>query len=133
MGQLMKCEVMGKLNNSGNLPQCHSFHHKFHMNWPGIEPGLLWWQTGNCTLEVWNNLCLMQCFISIQGKSICFMGNVQALKLAEEICIFSLSNEYIDIYFFIHFISYFFQIIPYIPESNPSPFLQPRGQKSDAD
>jgi hypothetical protein len=25
----------------GNLPQCHLFHHIFHLNWPGIEPGPL--------------------------------------------------------------------------------------------
>jgi hypothetical protein len=22
-----------------NLSQCHPFHHKSHMTWPGIEPG----------------------------------------------------------------------------------------------
>lgn len=25
----------------GNLTQCHFFHHKSHLNWPGIEPGPL--------------------------------------------------------------------------------------------
>jgi hypothetical protein len=25
-----------------NLSQCHFVHHKFHTDWPGIEPGPLW-------------------------------------------------------------------------------------------
>jgi hypothetical protein len=26
---------------------CHFFHHKSHMDWPGIEPGLPLLRTGN--------------------------------------------------------------------------------------
>jgi hypothetical protein len=35
-----------------NMPQCHSFHHKSHINWTGIEPGLL--------PELWNVLKLAE-------------------------------------------------------------------------
>jgi hypothetical protein len=30
-----------------SLPQCHSVHHKSHMTWLGLEPGLLWWEAGD--------------------------------------------------------------------------------------
>jgi hypothetical protein len=32
------------------LYQCHSDHNKFHIDWPGIEPGSLFadWQVTNC-------------------------------------------------------------------------------------
>jgi hypothetical protein len=30
-----------------DLSQCYSVHHKHHMDWPGIEPGLTWWETGD--------------------------------------------------------------------------------------
>jgi hypothetical protein len=39
---------MGKLNYSvNNLSQFCFVHHKSHMDWPGIEPGPLRWQTGH--------------------------------------------------------------------------------------
>jgi hypothetical protein len=37
----------GKLKYSGkNLSQYHFFHHKSHMHWPGIEPGVPRWEAG---------------------------------------------------------------------------------------
>jgi hypothetical protein len=30
-----------------NLSQCHFIHHKYHMNWPGIEPGPPQWEAGD--------------------------------------------------------------------------------------
>jgi hypothetical protein len=30
-----------------NLSQCHFVNHKFHMNWPGIEPGPPRWEAGD--------------------------------------------------------------------------------------
>jgi hypothetical protein len=38
----------GKLKYSGkNLSQCHFDHHKFHMDWPGIETGPPGWEAGD--------------------------------------------------------------------------------------
>jgi len=33
------------------LSQCHFVQHKSHMNWPGIKPGLLWWESGDYCLS----------------------------------------------------------------------------------
>jgi hypothetical protein len=33
-------------NSEKNLSQCHFFHHKFHMDWPGREPGPPRWEAG---------------------------------------------------------------------------------------
>jgi hypothetical protein len=29
------------------MSHCHFFHHKCHTDWPGHEPGFLWWEAGN--------------------------------------------------------------------------------------
>lgn len=42
---------------------CHFVQHKSHMNWPGIEPGLLWWGAGNylgCGMAH-NHTCTLFC------------------------------------------------------------------------
>jgi hypothetical protein len=37
----------GKPKYSGkNLSQCHFVHHKYHMDWPGIEPEPPRWEAG---------------------------------------------------------------------------------------
>jgi hypothetical protein len=55
-----------------NLHQFHLVHHKSHMTWPGLEPMLLWWETGDClsygtvfvdrvgVLSVWRNSCSLR-------------------------------------------------------------------------
>jgi hypothetical protein len=34
-------------NSEKNVSQYHFFHHKFHIDWPGLEPGLLLWEAGD--------------------------------------------------------------------------------------
>jgi hypothetical protein len=29
------------------LSQCYSVNHKSHTDWPGLEPGPLWWKAGD--------------------------------------------------------------------------------------
>jgi hypothetical protein len=42
----------GKQKYSGKiLSQCHFLHHKFHMDWPGIEHGPLRWEAGDYRLS----------------------------------------------------------------------------------
>jgi hypothetical protein len=46
--QLVEWELTGETEILGeNPPQGHFVHKKFHMTWPGIKLGLLWWETGD--------------------------------------------------------------------------------------
>jgi hypothetical protein len=70
-----ECGVVGEWELAGetevcgeNMPQFHLVHHKSHMTCPGLEPMLLWWETGDClsydtvfvdrvkVLSVWRNI-----------------------------------------------------------------------------
>ena len=37
-----------------NLTQCHVVHHKSHTDWPEVQPGPLWWQTGDKLHQLWH-------------------------------------------------------------------------------
>jgi hypothetical protein len=46
MEQLVEWELAGETEVLGeNLSQCHFLHQKFHITWPGIEPGPPWWDS----------------------------------------------------------------------------------------
>jgi hypothetical protein len=41
-------ELAGEAEALGeNLSQCHFVHHKSHKAWPGLDPGLPWWEAGD--------------------------------------------------------------------------------------
>jgi hypothetical protein len=46
-----KTEVLG---GEKNLSQCHSVHHKSHMDWPGIETGPPRWEAADYPPEPWH-------------------------------------------------------------------------------
>jgi hypothetical protein len=35
-----------------NFPQCYCVHHKSHMTWPALEPGMPRWETGDYPPEL---------------------------------------------------------------------------------
>jgi hypothetical protein len=54
-GAPVELNWQGKTNNSEkNLSQYHFVHHKFHMDWPGIEPGPPRWEAGEYPPEPWH-------------------------------------------------------------------------------
>jgi hypothetical protein len=43
--QSVEWELTGETEELGeNLLQCYFVHHKFHMTWPGLEPGPPRWE-----------------------------------------------------------------------------------------
>jgi hypothetical protein len=45
---------------------CHFSHHKFLMDWPGIEFGLLWYEAYNINLSCVRTLLIFWIFLQIQ-------------------------------------------------------------------
>jgi hypothetical protein len=46
--QSVEWELTGETEVLGeNMPQRHFVHHKFHMTWPGLEPGPPLWEVGD--------------------------------------------------------------------------------------
>jgi hypothetical protein len=46
--QSVEWELAGETEVVGeNLQQCHFVHDKFHMTWPGLEPGPQRWEAGD--------------------------------------------------------------------------------------
>jgi hypothetical protein len=81
-----------------NLSQYHFVHHKFHMDWLGIEPGPPRWEAGDEPTEPWHDtVCLFLVFAvqEVNGKAAMFAFSVIFLLLS---CIFLLSLLFLDVY-----------------------------------
>jgi hypothetical protein len=66
-----------------NLSQCHLLHHKYHMDWPGIEPRPPtsgWWLTTWVTLGPFRYLYLVSLGINLDEFVILFQEIMQKLR-----------------------------------------------------
>ena len=91
-----------------NLSQLHFVHHKYHMDWPGPEPGAQWWEAGKLTawamaLPLKHKLKLNNTYIFCSHLTVNTVStrNANQLMLWREIAAFFvrvIANIYIYIY-----------------------------------
>lgn len=77
-----------------NMSQCHFFH-KFHMDWHGIELGLLWWEAHDYLPEQWHDLLCdeLLCFV---WEKFCWNVHFGRLNPWTAMVIFVLYLQYIN-------------------------------------